>query len=71
MITVQVRSDRRIPRRDLTPSRDDRPLALAEAREEMDVVTHRFLYVGDRHDDGRGRVLYLSRDGDYGLVEAG
>jgi hypothetical protein len=53
-----------------TPSRYDRPLALAEAREEMDLVTHRFLYFGDADDDGRGKVLYLRRDGDYGLVAA-
>jgi hypothetical protein len=34
----------------------------------MDVVNHRFLYfIDDR--DGRGRVLYLRHDGDYGLVE--
>ena len=53
-----------------TPSRYDRPLALAEAREEMDLVDHRFLYFGDADDEGRGKVLYLRRDGDYGLVEA-
>ena len=52
-----------------TPSRYDRPLALAEAREEMDLVEHRFLYFGDADDEGRGKVLYLRRDGDYGLVE--
>jgi hypothetical protein len=53
-----------------TPSRYDRPLALAEAREQMDLAGHRFLYFGDADDDGRGKVLYLRRDGDYGLVEA-
>jgi ribosome-associated translation inhibitor RaiA len=52
------------------PSRYDRPLALADAREEMDLVNHRFLYFGDADDDGRGKVLYLRRDGDYGLVHA-
>jgi len=41
-----------------------------EAREEMDLVDHRFLYFGDADDGGRGKVLYLRRDGDYGLVVA-
>ena len=36
----------------------------------MDLVDHRFLYFGDADDEGRGKVLYLRRDGDYGLVEA-
>jgi hypothetical protein len=30
----------------------------------------RFLYFGDADDDGRGKVLHLRRDGDYGFVEA-
>jgi hypothetical protein len=34
----------------------------------MDVVAHRFLYFLDA-DDGRGKVLYMRDDGDYGLVE--
>ena len=50
------------------PSRYSRPLTLAQARAEMDIVDHRFLYFTDA-DDGRGKVLYLRRDGDYGLVE--
>jgi ribosome-associated translation inhibitor RaiA len=50
------------------PSRYGEPLTLAAARSEMDVLNHRFLYYIDA-DDGRGRVLYLRSDGDYGLVE--
>jgi ribosome-associated translation inhibitor RaiA len=51
-----------------TPSRYSRPLTLAQARAEMDILVHRFLYFTDA-DDARGKVLYLRRDGDYGLVE--
>jgi ribosome-associated translation inhibitor RaiA len=50
------------------PSRYGDPLTLARARAEMDLLNHRFLYFTDG-DDGRGKVLYLRRDGDYGLVE--
>jgi len=50
------------------PSRYSRPLTLDQARAEMDIVDHRFLYFTDA-DDARGKVLYLRRDGDYGLVE--
>jgi hypothetical protein len=32
------------------------------------VLNHRFLYFIDA-GDGRGKVLYLRHDGDYGLVE--
>ena len=53
-----------------TPSRYDAPMPLAAARAEMDLVNHRFLYFGDADDDGHGKVIYLRRDGDYGLVEA-
>ncbi len=49
------------------PSRYSEPLSLETARSEMDVLNHRFLYFTDA--DGRGRVLYLRHDGDYGLVE--
>ncbi|WP_027006196.1 sigma 54 modulation/S30EA ribosomal C-terminal domain-containing protein [Conexibacter woesei] len=52
------------------PSRYSEPLPLAVARSEMDVLDHRFLYFIDE-DDGRGKVLYLRYDGDYGLVEPG
>ena len=51
------------------PDRHGRPVALAEVREEMDLAEHRFAYFVDAAD-GRGRVLYLRHDGDYGLVEA-
>jgi ribosome-associated translation inhibitor RaiA len=51
-------------------SRYTEPLTLAAARSEMDLLDHRFLYYLDA-DDGRGRVLYLRTDGDYGLVEPG
>jgi hypothetical protein len=50
------------------PSRYGDPLTLAQARAEMDLVDHRFLYFTDAAD-GRGKVLYLRSDGDYGLVE--
>ena len=50
------------------PSRYSDPLTLEVARSEMDVLNHRFLYFTD-DDDGRGKVLYLRHDGDYGLVE--
>jgi ribosome-associated translation inhibitor RaiA len=49
-------------------SRYPEPISLADAREEMDMVNHRFLYFVDA-EDGRGKVLYLRHDGDYGLVE--
>jgi ribosome-associated translation inhibitor RaiA len=50
------------------PSRYSSPMTLDAVRAEMDVVNHRFLYFVDA-DDGRGKVLYLRHDGDYGLVE--
>jgi ribosome-associated translation inhibitor RaiA len=50
------------------PSRYAHPIPLAKARDEMDVLNHRFLYFIDAAD-GRGKVLYLRHDGDYGLVE--
>jgi hypothetical protein len=34
----------------------------------MDVLNHRFLYFIDEAD-GRGKVIYLRHDGNYGLVE--
>jgi ribosome-associated translation inhibitor RaiA len=48
-------------------SRYPEPISLTAAREEMDLVNHRFLYFVDE-EDGRGKVLYLRQDGDYGLV---
>jgi ribosome-associated translation inhibitor RaiA len=53
-----------------TPSRYDAPMPLSAACAEMDLVNHRFMYFGDADDDGHGKVIYLRRDGDYGLVEA-
>jgi ribosome-associated translation inhibitor RaiA len=50
------------------PSRYSEPTALDTARSEMDILNHRFLYFIDAAD-GRGKVLYLRYDGDYGLVE--
>jgi ribosome-associated translation inhibitor RaiA len=50
------------------PSRYSEPLPFDRARTEMDVLDHRFLYFTDAAD-GRGKVLYLRYDGDYGLVE--
>jgi ribosome-associated translation inhibitor RaiA len=50
------------------PSRYSSPMTLEAARAEMDIVNHRFLYFVDA-DDGRGKVLYLRHDGDYGAVE--
>jgi hypothetical protein len=81
-VVVHWRDDRRIgllfppgsvlaDERDIVvprPSRYSRPLALEEARAEMDVLMHRFLYFVDAGDE-RGRVLYLRLDGDYGLVQ--
>jgi ribosome-associated translation inhibitor RaiA len=49
------------------PSRYPEPITLERARNEMDVLEHRFLYFIDRAD-GHGKVLYLRHDGDYGLV---
>jgi hypothetical protein len=51
------------------PSRYEESLSLVTARSEMDMLNHRFLYFIDA-EDGRGKVLYLRADGDYGLVEA-
>ncbi|MEA2295105.1 MAG: hypothetical protein QOE86_2744, partial [Solirubrobacteraceae bacterium] len=49
------------------PSRYSSALTLAQARAELDLVRHSFLYFTDAADL-RGKVLYLRRDGDYGLV---
>jgi hypothetical protein len=50
------------------PSRYSSPMTLDAARAEMDILNHRFLYFIDA-DDGRGKVIYLRHDGDYGLLE--
>jgi len=50
------------------PSRYPEPIRLAQARDEMDVLDHRFLYFIDAAD-GRGKVIYQRHDGNYRLVE--
>lgn len=50
------------------PSRYAAPIKFDDARADMDELDLRFLYFVDL-DDGRGKVLYLRHDGDYGLVE--
>lgn len=50
------------------PNRYSSPLTLDAARAEMDELSHRFLYF-TAAEDGRGKVIYLRHDGDYGLVE--
>jgi ribosome-associated translation inhibitor RaiA len=55
------------------PSWFSDPLRVATAREEMDLLNQRaihtrFLYFIDACD-GRGKVIYVRLDGDYGLVE--
>jgi ribosome-associated translation inhibitor RaiA len=50
------------------PSRYPEPIPVAQARSEMDVLDHRFLYFIDAAD-GRGKVIYQRHDGNYGLVE--
>jgi hypothetical protein len=49
-------------------SRYSSPLTIAATRSEMDLLNHRFLYFIDP-EDGRGKVIYLRHDGDYGIVE--
>jgi ribosome-associated translation inhibitor RaiA len=43
------------------------PLTIEQARKALDESGLRFLYF-TAAEDGRGRVLYLRHDGDYGLV---
>ncbi len=50
------------------PSRYPEPVPLERVREELDVLGEGFIYFIDERD-GRGRVLYVRHDGDYGLVE--
>jgi hypothetical protein len=38
-------------------------------RGELDVLGDGFVYFIDQRD-GRGKVLYVRQDGDYGLVES-
>jgi ribosome-associated translation inhibitor RaiA len=50
------------------PSPHSEPLTLADARAELDLARQRFVYFVDAQD-ARGKVLYVRRDQDYGLVE--
>jgi ribosome-associated translation inhibitor RaiA len=50
------------------PSRYPEPVSLERVREELDVLGEGFIYFTDERD-GRGKVLYVRQDGDYGLVE--
>jgi ribosome-associated translation inhibitor RaiA len=49
------------------PNRYSEAMTVDQARREMDVVNHRFIYF-IAAEDMRGRVIYLRHDGDYGLV---
>ena len=82
MITVQVRTDRRIPRRDRDAAHGaiahldrhvDRPRLSARLTVDVPLATFDAideLFFGDAGDDGRGKLLSLRHDGDDGLVEA-
>jgi ribosome-associated translation inhibitor RaiA len=50
------------------PSRYPEPVSLERVRGELDVLGEGFVYFIDQRD-GRGKVLYVRQDGDYGLVE--
>ena len=50
------------------PSRYPQPVSIERVRGELDVLGDGFIYFIDERD-GRGKVLYVRRDGDYGLVE--
>jgi hypothetical protein len=50
------------------PSRYPEPVSLERVRGELDVLSDGFVYFIDQRD-GRGKVLCVRRDGDYGLVE--
>jgi ribosome-associated translation inhibitor RaiA len=50
------------------PSRYPEPVPLSRVRDELDVIGEGFIYFIDEAD-GRGKVLYVRQDGDYGLVE--
>jgi hypothetical protein len=52
------------------PSRYLHPIPLPDVRSEMDALSHRFVYF-IAQEDLRGKVLYLRRDGHYGLVQLG
>jgi hypothetical protein len=50
------------------PIRYSEPLPFATARAEKDLTNHRWTCFPDA-GDGRGKILCLRLDGDYGLVE--
>ena len=50
------------------PSRYPEPVSLERVRDELAVLGAGFIYFTDERD-GRGKVLYVRHDGDYGLVE--
>ncbi len=49
-------------------SRGPEPRSLGDVVGEMNELNHRFLYFVDEAS-GRGRVIYLRYDGNYGLIE--
>ncbi len=49
-------------------SRNASPITLDAAIEEMNALSHRFMFFLDA-DSGRGEVIYMRYDGHYGLIE--
>lgn len=49
-------------------SRNDEPVTLESAISEMDALSHRFMFFTDA-GSGRGNVIYMRYDGNYGLIE--
>ncbi|HLI31263.1 MAG TPA: ribosome-associated translation inhibitor RaiA [Solirubrobacteraceae bacterium] len=60
----QGRSDSLVPER----SRFSGPIQIAQAVSEMNALSHRFLFFINA-ESGRGNVIYMRYDGDYGLIE--
>ena len=50
------------------PSRFSSPIELETALEEMNAVSHRFMFF-ENAVSGRGNVIYRRNDGHYGLIE--
>jgi ribosome-associated translation inhibitor RaiA len=46
------------------------PITVEGAIEQMNALGHRFMFFNNA-DSGRGNVIYLRYDGDYGLIEPG